>query len=121
MQKKKISQNVRLLLFQDGKFLIAAAGTFLFADLTGNLQTDPANQAGISCLHRTDKIRRKPVLLAQIRRAKLCKDRSCSLQSLHIACRQKSISIAEQPAKQIKELLYEEPGILIISFTGKRA
>jgi len=50
MQKKKISQNVRLLLFQDGKFLIAAAGTFLFADLTGNLQTDPANQAGIACL-----------------------------------------------------------------------
>jgi len=45
MQKKKISQNVRLLIFQGGIFLIAAAGVILFADLTGNLQTDAANQA----------------------------------------------------------------------------
>jgi len=45
VQKKKISQNVRLLIFQGGTFLIAAAGTFLFADLTGNLQTGPENQA----------------------------------------------------------------------------
>jgi len=45
MQKKKISQNVRLLISHGGTFLIAAAGTFLFADLTGNLQTDPATQA----------------------------------------------------------------------------
>jgi len=36
MQKKKIMQNVRLLLFQGGTFLIAAAGTFLFADSTGS-------------------------------------------------------------------------------------
>jgi len=37
---------------------------------------------------------------------------------LHIARRQKSRSSAEQPAKQIKELLQAEPGILIINFTG---
>jgi len=59
MQKKKIRQNVRLLIFQGGTFLIAAAGTFLFADFTGNFQTGPAKQADIACLHRADKIRRK--------------------------------------------------------------
>jgi hypothetical protein len=64
MEKKKISQNVRLLLSQDGTFLIAAAGVILFADFSGNLQTDPANQAVIASLHRSDKIRRKLVLLA---------------------------------------------------------
>ena len=68
MQKKKISQNVRLLISQGGT-LIAAAGTFLFADYTGYLLTGPAYQAVIACLHRTDKIRRKQVLLALIRRA----------------------------------------------------
>ena len=61
MQKKKISQNVRLS--------IAAAGTFLFADYAGHLLTGPASQAVIACLHRADKIRRKQVLLALIRRA----------------------------------------------------
>ncbi len=66
MQKKKISQNVRLLISQGGTFLIAAAGTFLFADSTGHLLTDLAYQAVIACLHRTDKIRRKQVLLALI-------------------------------------------------------
>jgi len=38
------------LLSQGDIFLIAVAGVILFADLTGNLQTDPANQAGIACL-----------------------------------------------------------------------
>jgi len=61
MQKKKISQNARLL--------IAAAVIFLFADYTGHLLTGPANQAVIACLHRSNKIRRKQVLLALIRRA----------------------------------------------------
>jgi len=37
MQKKKISQNVRLLISQGGTFLIAVAGTFLFA-----IDTKPA-------------------------------------------------------------------------------
>jgi hypothetical protein len=46
----------------------AAAGTFLFTDSTGHLLTAPAYQA-ISSLHRSDKIRRKQVLLALIRRA----------------------------------------------------
>jgi len=64
MQKKKISQNVRLLISHGGTFLIAAAGTFLFADFTGYLLTDLASQAVIASLHRSDKIRRKLVLLA---------------------------------------------------------
>ncbi|MEQ8223910.1 MAG: hypothetical protein ABRQ37_16460 [Candidatus Eremiobacterota bacterium] len=34
--------------------MIATAGTFLFADLTGNLLTGPANHAVIACLHRSD-------------------------------------------------------------------
>jgi hypothetical protein len=63
MQKKKISQNVRLLISHGGTFLIAAAGTFLFADSTGYLLTDLAPQA-IASLHRSDKIRRKQVLSA---------------------------------------------------------
>jgi hypothetical protein len=54
MQKKKIRQNVRLLLYKSGTFLIAAAGTFLFADSTGYLLTDLAYQAIVS-LHRSDK------------------------------------------------------------------
>jgi len=63
MQKKKIRQNVRLLISQGGTFLIAAAGTFLFADSTGHLLTAPTYQA-IASLHRSDKIRRKQVLSA---------------------------------------------------------
>jgi len=55
MQKKKISQNVRLLISQGGTFLIAAAGTFLFADSTGHLLTVLAPQAVIAYLHRSDK------------------------------------------------------------------
>jgi len=54
MQKKKISQNVRLLISHGGTFLIAAAGKFLFADFTGYLLTAPAYQA-IASLHRSDK------------------------------------------------------------------
>ena len=54
MQKKKISQNVRLLISQSGILLIAAAGTFLFANSTGYLLTDLAYQA-IASLHRSDK------------------------------------------------------------------
>ena len=97
MQKKKIRQNVRLLLFQGGTFLIAAVGVILFADLTGNLLTGPANEAGIACLQQ--------VLLAQLRRSELCKDRSCSMQHLHIAHRQKSMNSAEQQT---------EPGTAIL-------
>ena len=88
------------MLYQGGIFLFAAAGVILCADLTGNLLTGPANQAGIACLHQADKIRRKQVLLAQIRRAGLYKDRSCCMQSLHIARRQKSISSAVQQVEQ---------------------
>jgi len=44
--------------------LIAAAGTFLFADSTGHLLTDLATQADIACLQRADKIWRKQVLSA---------------------------------------------------------
>jgi hypothetical protein len=69
MQKKKIRQNVRLLLSQGGTFLIAAAGTFLFADSTGHLLTTPTSQAVIASLHWSHKIRSKQVLLALIRRA----------------------------------------------------
>jgi len=58
-------QNVRLLISQGGIFLIAAAGVILFADLTGNLQTDLATQAGIACLQRADKIRRKQIRTLQ--------------------------------------------------------
>ena len=65
MQKKKISQNVRLLISQSGILLIAAAGTFLFANSTGYLLTDLAYQAWIACLHQADKIRRKQIRTLQ--------------------------------------------------------
>ncbi len=100
-EPEKIRQNVRLLLSLGGTFLIAAAGTFLFADSTGYLLTDLAPQA-ISSLHRSDKTQGKQFLSAQIRRAELCKDRSCSMQNLHIARRQKSRSSAEQHAEHDK-------------------
>ena len=44
MQKKKNKAKCPTLISQGGAFFIAAAGVILFADLTGNLQTDPANQ-----------------------------------------------------------------------------
>jgi len=91
MQKKKIRQNVRLLLSQGDIFLIAAAGVILFADCTGHLLTDLAHQADIACLQQ--------VLLAQLRRSEFCKNMSCSMPNLHIASRQKSMSSAKQQAE----------------------